>query len=42
MFPDSVAMTLSLSVFFTIFLTAIVVIIAGGSNGRRKAKFPVR
>lgn len=34
------AMTLSLTVFFTIFLSSVVVIIGGGSNGRRRVKFP--
>jgi hypothetical protein len=36
------AMTLSLAVFVTIFLTTIVVIIGGGTNGRRRAKFPTQ
>jgi len=36
------AMTLSLVVFFTIFLTSVVVIIGGGTNGRRRAKFPTQ
>lgn len=36
------AMTLSLVVFFTIFLTSVVVIIGGGTNGRRKVKFPTQ
>ncbi len=39
---NNFAMTLSLAVFFTIFLTAIVVIIGGGTNGRRRAKFPTQ
>ena len=36
------AMTLSFAVFVTVFLTTIVVIIAGGTNGRRRAKFPTQ
>ncbi len=36
------AMTLSLFVFFTIFLATVVVIIGGGTNGRRRAKFPTQ
>ena len=36
------AMTLSLAVFFTIFLSSVVVIIGGGTNGRRRAKFPTQ
>ena len=39
---DYSAMTLSMGVFFTIFLTAVVVIIAGGTNGRRRVKFPTQ
>jgi hypothetical protein len=39
---NNFAMTLSLAVFFAIFLTAIVVIIGGGTNGRRRAKFPTQ
>ena len=36
------AMTLSLTVFFTMFLSSVVVIIGGGTNGRRRAKFPTQ
>ena len=37
---DYTAMTLSFGVIFTILLTTVVIIIRGGSNGRRRAKFP--
>lgn len=42
MISDYSAMTLSLGVFITVFLTTVVVIIAGGKNGRRRTKFPTQ
>ena len=39
---DNAAMTLSFAVFFAVFLSTIVVIIRGGMNSRRRAKFPTQ
>ena len=36
------AMTLSMIVIFTILVSTVVVIICGGTNGRRRAKFPTQ
>jgi hypothetical protein len=40
MISDYSAMTLSLGVFFSVFLATVFVIIRGGRNGRRRVKFP--
>ena len=39
---NNTAMTLSMIVIFAILLSTVVVIIAGGTNGRHRAKFPTQ